>query len=294
MVHRTDVPSIPFAKYQAIGNDYLVIEADQWPVEATPWVVQTICDRHFGIGADGILIAAAKGDHFRLRILNTDGSEAEKSGNGIRIFARYLWDQQCVTTAPFTVQTLGGPVQCQVLDAGARILVNMGQASFHSQAIPVSGPPRMVLQETLTLEGRTLIFTAVTVGNPHCVILCDELVESDVRRLGPYIEKAPLFPNRTNVQFVKVLDRQNLQILIWERGVGYTLASGTSSCAAAAVAHRLGLCDATLTVHMPGGQLTIELLADDQLRMCGPVVCVAVGQIMPEIFRNDNAVSSSR
>ena len=279
-----NISPIPFVKYHALGNDYLVIEAACVPNELTPQMIATVCDRHFGVGSDGILVATAGETGFHLRIINPDGSEAEKSGNGLRIFARYLWDQQQVTTASFTVQMLGGTVQCQVLDGGTNIQVEMGQASFHSQTIPVTGSPREVLQESLTLSDQVLTFSAVTIGNPHCVILCEELAESEVHRLGPQIETAPCFPNRTNVQFVKVFDRENLQLLIWERGVGYTLASGTSSCAAAAVTHRLGLSEPRLAVHMPGGTLAIEILPDKQIRMSGPVVRVAKGQIFSEIF----------
>lgn len=282
---------IPFTKYQAIGNDYLVVDAAAAPQGLTPHQVGRICDRHFGIGSDGILLAQNEPGRFRLRILNPDGSEAEKSGNGLRIFARYLWDTGQVGLEPFAVETSGGTVRCQVLEGGRSVGVEMGRARFESEAIPVLGPPREVLGETLQIDGEQILFSAASMGNPHCVIFGDDPgathTESAVRRLGPQIEHAPIFPNRTNVQFAQVIDRQNLYIHIWERGVGYTLASGTSGCAAAAVAVRLGYCDPQLQVHSPGGMLTIHIAPDYGVHMRGPVVRVAEGRIFLEIFDTD-------
>jgi diaminopimelate epimerase len=160
----------------------------------------------------------------------------------------------------------------------------MGQVSFESTRIPVKGEPRQVLNETMTVAGEELRFCAATVGNPHCVVLRDKVSEDDARRLGPLIEKDPRFPNRTNVQFMKVLDRSHIQIEIWERGAGYTLASGSSSSAAAAVAHRLGLCGEKITVRMPGGELDIRISEDFSVQMTGPVTKIAEGTLSPEMF----------
>ena len=268
-----------FAKYQALGNDYLVLEAADWPaLDST--VVRRICDRRFGIGSDGVLLRddPANGEGHRLRIFNPDGSEAEKSGNGLRIFARYLWDRGVVADEPFTVSTAAGDVRCLVGDAGREVTVDMGRVRFDSRSIPVTGRPREVLREQLTAGGRTIQFSAATIGNPHCVILTERARADEVRSLGPLIENDPRFPNRTNVQLVEVIDRANLKIEIWERGAGYTLASGSSSCAAAAVARRLGLCGSRVTVHMPGGRLAIEIDDDFAVRMTGPAVRVCEGR----------------
>ena len=219
-----------------------------------------------------------------MRIFNPDGSEAEKSGNGLRIFSRYLWDQGLVEERPFTVDTPGGKVESIVERGGRSVTVQMGQVSFESTLIPVQGNPREVLKEAMVVDGETLVFCAATVGNPHCVVLRENLSEEEARRLGPLIEKDPRFPKRTNVQFMKVLDRSNIQIEIWERGAGYTLASGSSSSAAAAVAHRLGLCGDHITVHMPGGELDIRLSADFSVLMTGPVTKIAEGTLSPEMF----------
>jgi diaminopimelate epimerase len=222
------------------------------------------------------------GDQRRLRIWNPDGTEAEKSGNGLRIFARYLWDRQCVGSEPFTVATAGGTVTCRVAEQGRSASVDMGEVSFESRRIPVQGPPREVLRETLVLDGRAFEYSAATIGNPHCVLLRDRVSADEARSLGPLIETEPRFPNRTNVQFVQVLDRHRIVIEIWERGAGYTLASGSSSCAAAAVVVRLSLCDSPLTVRMPGGTLSIVVDEGFRARMTGPVCKVADGTLCRE------------
>ncbi|MEI2689558.1 MAG: diaminopimelate epimerase [Anaerolineae bacterium] len=199
---------------------------------------------------------------FGLRIFNPDGSEAEKSGNGLRIFARYLWDRGLVDERPFSVATAGGLVTAQVESGGRMATVAMGRVSFDSQEIPVAGPRREALNETLHAGDTALRCCAATLGNPHCVVLREEVSAADAQRLGPLIETDARFPRRTNVQFMQVLDRGRVRIEIWERGAGYTLASGSSACAAAAVAHRLGLCDAQVTVSMPGGRLEVGIAPD--------------------------------
>ena len=272
-----------FAKYHALGNDYLVLEESESPA-LTAALVRRICDRHFGFGADGILLRVRAGerDSHRLRIFNPDGSEAEKSGNGLRIFARYLWDRALVGEDPFAVSTLGGEVACTVRGDGRSVTVDMGRASFDSAEIPVAGPRREALRESLVAGGQPLEFSAATIGNPHCVILREHVSADEARALGPLVESDARFPNRTNVQFLQILDRRNLRIEIWERGAGYTLASGSSSCAAAAVARRLGLCDPVVSVHMPGGTLAIEIDASFTLRMTGPVVRIGEGELSAE------------
>jgi diaminopimelate epimerase len=277
---------IRFVKYQALGNDYLVLDPADLAGSLTPSQIQRICDRHYGVGADGVLLGPL-GDEdsdFGLQFLNPDGGEFEKSGNGLRIFSRYLWDRGLVGEGPFTVATFGGQVTCRVHPDGNRVTVEMGTVSFDSQQIPVSGPRREVLDEVMEISGEELRYCAATVGNPHCVVLCDELSPADAQRWGPLIERDDRFPNRTNVQFLKVLDRFNIQIEIWERGVGYTLASGSSSCAAAAVAHRLGLCDSQVTVQMPGGEIEIAIAEDYAVTMTGSVAKVCEGTLSSEIF----------
>jgi diaminopimelate epimerase len=273
-----------FSKYHGLGNDYLVI--DEMGLMESPERIRVICDRNFGIGSDGILFGPlpSKSALAGLRIFNPDGSEAEKSGNGIRIFCRHLWERGSVGGEPFLLETAGGIVRCRVRDPHHEIEVEMGIVNFWSDVIPVMGERREVLDEALEIDGESLKFSAATIGNPHCVILTDQVDADLARRLGPKLERHPLFPNRTNVQFLKVVDQANIRIEIWERGAGYTLASGSSASAAAAVARRLGLCGPNVRVHMPGGELKITIGDDFSIVLSGPVTKVGNGTIHDEIF----------
>ena len=275
-----------FFKYHALGNDYIVLDPTDVGSQLTPSQIRSICHRNFGVGSDGILLGPLESAEcdFAVRIFNPDGSEAEKSGNGLRIFSRYLWDKGLVGKEPFSIWTPGGTVQSQVHGGGKSVTVDMGRVSFDSTQIPVEGPPREVINETIVIDGQELEFCAATIGNPHCVILRDEVSEEEARKWGPLIEKDARFPNRTNVQFMKILDRANIQIEIWERGAGYTLASGSSSSTAAAVAHRLRFCDSHISVHMPGGKIQITISDDFSISMTGPVTKIAEGTISSEMF----------
>lgn len=273
-----------FAKYHTLGNTYIVLSEPAPPL--TAGLIRRICDIHYGIGSDGILLptsppeAAPSGlPAFGLRIFNPDGSEAQKSGNGLCIFSRWLYDERLVSAARFAVWTSGGWVQAQVEPGGSPVTIEMGCFSFDSTRIPVLGPPRLVLNEALAIGGERLEVCALTLGNPHCVVRNIPVDEATARRLGPLVENHPAFPNRTNVQLLQVLDSKNIQIQIWERGAGYTLASGSSSCAAAAAAHRLGLVEAQLTVHCPGGALAVAIHPDDSATLTGPVTPIARGYL---------------
>jgi diaminopimelate epimerase len=280
-----------FHKYHALGNDYIVLNpADfpQWRPAPTREQIRVVCHRNFGVGSDGILwgpLPSQQSEH-GLRIFNPDGSEAEKSGNGLRIFSRFLWDQGLVKQPRFTIETPGGHVQSIIQEQGRLITVAMGCVSFDSTKIPVSlsGPPREVINEPITVLDREFIYCAATIGNPHCVIPVKELSPDLAHRYGPHLETHANFPRKTNVQFMQVRDRKNIQIEIWERGAGYTLASGSSSSASAAVAHRLGLVDREVTVHMPGGTIGIEIGDGFSIMMTGTVNKVADGEMHPELF----------
>ncbi|HEU5196109.1 MAG TPA: diaminopimelate epimerase [Methylomirabilota bacterium] len=274
---------IPFAKGHGLGNDYIVMDRQDLPFDLSEASIVRICDRNWGIGSDGILMRAptARAD-FGLRIFNPDGSEAEKSGNGLRIFAKWLRDHGHAKQDRFTVDTKGGVVECQCRTRSGRVelvIVEMGRATFRAPEIPMNGPDRDVVAVPLQLgDGTTVKATAVSVGNPHCVVFVDFLDSDHCRRVGPLIENHPAFPNRTNVQFAKVADTKTLDILIWERGAGYTLASGSSSCGAASAAVRNGLCDhGRVTVRMPGGDLIIDVRPDWSLKLEGPVEEVYTG-----------------
>ncbi|WP_041555620.1 diaminopimelate epimerase [Nostoc sp. PCC 7524] len=275
-----------FYKYHALGNDYLVINPQDLSFDLTPEKIKIICNRNFGIGSDGILLGLLPSNtaKFALRIFNPDGSEAEKSGNGLRIFSRFLWDMGLVDEEPFSIETAGGIVKSVIKDAGKTVQVEMGKVSFWSQDIPVAGDNREVIKEQITVGDQTFSFCAATIGNPHCVVLLAEISPDIAKEYGSILEVHPLFPNRTNVQFMKVLDRNTIQIEIWERGAGYTLASGSSSSAAAATAHKLGLCDSEITVKMPGGEILIQIKDDFNISMTGSVTKVAQGELSEELF----------
>lgn len=264
-------------KYHGLGNDYLIYDPKINDLPLNPERIRRICDRNFGAGSDGILFGPVFGPQGRpgVRIFNPDGSEAEKSGNGVRIFSRYLKDAGYIGESAFTLHTPGGDVEVEYLSAdGALMRVEMGKTTCRSIEIPVTGPDREVIGEPMTFGGREYRATCVSIGNPHCVLPMEEISREQACALGPLVESAACFPRRINLQLLKVLDRRNIRIEIYERGAGYTLASGTSSCAAATAAYRLGLVEPELTVHMPGGTLSIEIRPDSTVYMTGRVESV--------------------
>jgi diaminopimelate epimerase len=290
---RADAPPvgalIRFAKGHGLGNDYLVIEHQDLPRPLTPAAVARMCDRHRGVGSDGILLRVEPwtGADFGVRIFNPDGTEAEKSGNGLRIFAKYLHDHGRARMPTFTVDTGGGRVECRCHVRDGRVhevTVEMGRCTFVAPEIPMTGPAREVVGVPLEVDGQSLLITALSVGNPHCVIFTDALDEAETRRLGPLIERHPAFPNRVNVQFARVAGPDQVDILIWERGAGWTLASGSSSCAVAGAAVKNRLCaHGLITVRMPGGTLRVDVRPDWSLRLQGPVEEICTGTLSPDL-----------
>jgi len=264
---------VHFRKYHGLGNDYLVIDPNIYDVDLTPDSIRLICDRNFGIGADGILYGPIKsGNTLSIRIFNPDGSEAEKSGNGLRIFAKYLFENKYVDKKNFSIETLGGIVEAYIEDDEANLIkINMGKITFLSTKIPVKGKKREVVDEEIEINGGKYIVTCLSVGNPHCVIPTDEVTEEKAKELGPEVENHNMFPNRINMQLLKVIDRANIEIRIWERGAGYTLASGSSSCAAAGAAYKSGMVDNKINVKMPGGKLLVEIGENEDVYLTGVV-----------------------
>ncbi len=274
-----------FYKYHGLGNDYIVIDPRESKITLDEPTIRLICNRNFGVGSDGILYGPeVKDNYFKLRIFNPDGSEAEKSGNGLRIFSRYLWDRGLVKTNPFTVNTIGGDVQCEIKDNGDLVKIEMGKVSFIASDIPIIGEEGEVLNREFVIKGKSFRYCAANIGNPHCVVLCDDISPELAKQFGPHIETNAIFPKRTNVQFMKVMDRKNIQIEIWERGAGYTLASGSSSIGSASVAFKLGLCENHITVHMQGGNLDLEFTNDFRVTMIGPVVAICDGIVRKDFF----------
>ena len=279
-----------FVKSHGLGNDYIVLNSDDLNFELTTALIQRICDVHYGIGSDGILlkVESEKAD-FGLRIFNPDGSEAEKSGNGLRIFSKYLYDYGFTKGEKFSIETLGGLVHAHVVelcnDKAFRIKVDMGQAIFESEKIPVSCDTPECFDYPVTIDDKEYLINCVSVGNPHCVILKDTLEVDELLKYGASFENHPMFPNRINVQFAEVVSPIEVKALIWERGAGYTLASGSSSCAVAATVIKKGLTERKLKISMPGGELQLEVDENWMIQMTGEVREIASGILSDELIR---------
>jgi diaminopimelate epimerase len=279
-----------FAKGHGLGNDYLVLERKDLPWALTPQRIRAVCDRHRGIGSDGVLIADLQPPVFQLRIYNPDGSEAEKSGNGLRIFAAYLFRHGHVRLNEwFPVVLVKDTVRMRVeeqLPAGAlQIRVELGRASFRgvdAGFLPESGPVRNYDLELPS--GQRARVNPLSLANPHCVVFVERLDRADFLSRAPTLCVHAAFPRGTNVQFARALDRQHLEAWIWERGVGETLASGSSSAAVAAAALHNGLVDAGLVaVRMPGGEAEVEVSADYRVKLRAPAQIVLEGTVLPEV-----------
>lgn len=259
-------------RYAALGNVYAVVAAAEAPPTRAAAVARRLCRRPNERWADGILVGRRSGDAaFTLRIYNPDGSEAEMSGNGVRIFAYHQWQHLPELPSMLQIETRAGPVTCRLAADRTTVSATLGRVSFDSRQVPVAGPPREVLDEPLTVDGVALRISAATVGNPHCVVTGVAPSPSLARRLGPILEHLPMFPSRTNVQFMRVISADAIAIEIWERGAGYTSSSGSSATAAAAVAHRLGHCGRDIAVQMAGGVLRVALTPTLAATIAGPI-----------------------
>jgi diaminopimelate epimerase len=278
-----------FVKSHGLGNDYLIFDSDDLSFNLNEKAIKIICDVHFGLGSDGILLKtrSSKAD-FGLRIFNPDASEAEKSGNGLRIFCKYLFDYAHATERNFTVETLGGIVKASIdehINGKASIItIEMGKASFNPAELPSKIVKDECLDVSIEVGDKTYIVNCVSVGNPHCIVIFDHLDKVELLKYGPLIENHKLFPNRINVQFVRVISGHEAEAIIWERGAGYTMASGSSACAIASVLHKKGLCGKNVTIKMPGGNLSVGI--DDQwnITLKGPAVQVAEGYLSHELI----------
>ena len=235
-----------FVKMHGLGNEYIVMDSANIDFRLTVQTISRLCNIHFGIGSDGIVlkVPSTKAD-FGFRVYNPDGSEAEKSGNGLRILCKYLYDYGYTKNRKFSVETLTDIVYADIVEEthgkAALIRVDMGKAIFTSREIPVDSDKPEFIAQKIRAGDRDFEVNCVSVGNPHCVIIKQDLDEKEIRKYGPLLENHPLFPNRINVQFARVLSDNDAQILIWERGAGYTLASGSSSCAVACILVKRGL-----------------------------------------------------
>lgn len=281
-----------FVKTHGLGNEYIVLDEENINFKLTQKAIQRICNVNFGIGSDGILlkVQSDKAD-FGLKIFNPDGSEAEKSGNGLRIFCKYIYDYGLAGSKEFSVETKGGLVKAKIIEEtpskkAKLISVDMGKANFNSNEIPTNFKEKEVIGEKLLAGDKEYEINCVSMGNPHCVILKDELNIDEIKEYGKLIENHSEFPNRINVQFAKVISRNEAKILIWERGAGFTLASGSSSCAVASVLRKRNLVDNKIKIKMLGGELLIEIDESWNIRMTGEVRQIAEGVLSPELIED--------
>ena len=283
---------VEFYKYHGLGNDYIVIDPNRldFDLVMNRKNIKLLCNHHLGIGSDGIVYGPImENDKVCFKIFNPDGSEAEKSGNGIRIFAQYLWDKDYEIDNAFDIYIKGKKVSVELIDKQKKLIkVNMGKFSFRSDDIPMSGETRDAINETIEvekaaeLEEKTFKVTCVNIGNPHCVIIKKEISRNFTKKYGPALENHFLFPNRTNVQFVKIIDRKNIKLEIWERGAGYTLASGSSSAAAVCAAYVQNLVESKVMAHMQGGEVLVEI-DHDHVYLTGTVGRIIKGVFLPDL-----------
>lgn len=265
-----------FTKMNGLGNDFVVIAGEQQLPDNAAELAIDLCNRFFGIGADGLVyILPSEIADFRMRIINSDGSEAEQCGNAIRCVAKYVYDNGLTDKEEITIETLGAgaqKVQLTVQDGKvATVRVDMGQPILNGLQIPTTVDAERVIEHPIEVDGREFRFTAVSMGNPHCVIYVDDAVNFDLGTWGPKLETHPLFPRKVNVEFVTVNSRTHTDMRVWERGAGPTLACGTGACATIVASVLTGATDRTATVSLKGGDLLIEWNeSDNHVYMTGP------------------------
>lgn len=267
---------IEFTKWQGCGNDFVLIDDRSESIKDPAELSRKMCDRHYGIGADGLIIIrpSDKADT-RMRIYNTDGSEAEMCGNGIRCFARWVYELGLVPGEEFTVETGAGILVPKIIKENSRITgvrVDMGQPVLDAEKIPTKGfGTGRVVDKTIEVLGETYHVTCVSMGNPHCVVLWDDLSTLDIEKLGPAFENHPAFPNRVNTEFVSVRDKNHVRMRVWERGAAVTMACGTGACATLTACVLNDRTERKAEIELDGGKLFIEWSEkDNHIYMTGP------------------------
>ena len=273
--------AITYTKMHGLGNDYLFIEGDKNEIADPAELSRRMSHRHLGAGADGIiLILPGDSGEFKMRIFNADGSEAETCGNGIRCFAKYVLERGLTDKTDFVIDTLGGPNRVQLTVKNGKVETvrsNMGRPKFERAEIPMEGPPGRVIEEPLEVDGETVRVTCANIGNPHAVVFVEDAEKAPLHTLGPKIERHPKFPQRTNVEFVNVIDGENIKMRIWERGSGETMASGSGSCGAALASMITDRVGRRVHVHHVYGKLLIEWAEDGNVYQEGPATEVYTG-----------------
>lgn len=279
--------TLHFSKLHGLGNDFIVVDAitQNLPQHPIDQLAVALCDRNFGIGADGlILIQASDHSDLKMRIINSDGSEPQMCGNGIRCLARFAYENKLVSKEVFSVETLAGViVPALIIEEGqiTGIEVDMGIPRLKNSEIPIKGTPdETTLNQPLSINDTEYLITAVSMGNPHAVTFVDNLEAIDIDVVGPQFEHSDQFPERTNTEFVKINSRTSATMRVWERGAGETLACGTGACAVLVAGVLNGHLDRKATIHLPGGNLKIEWLSETQrVIMTGPATLVFSGSV---------------
>lgn len=273
---------IKFSKWQGCGNDFILVNGFTENIKDFKRLSTAICDRHFGVGADGLIVLLpSKTCDFRMRIFNTDGSEAEMCGNGIRCFAGLIHEIGLTKEPSFTVETGAGVIKPKLLPDShpLAVCVDMGEPILAGEQIPVKGyGNNKIINEPITVNGKTFRISCVSMGNPHCVIFVDDINSIDIKTWGPILETYDIFPSKTNVEFVRVIDREHLRMRVWERGAAITLACGTGSCASLVASSLNGLTDRKVSIQLDGGELSIDWdVKDNRVYMTGPAQKVFEG-----------------
>ncbi|MBQ9359097.1 MAG: diaminopimelate epimerase [Abditibacteriota bacterium] len=283
-------PSLRFVKMHGIGNDFVVVDCrdGRFSDEEQSLIARGACDRHFGIGGDGtVLVYPSSRCDLRMRMFNPDGTEAEMCGNGIRAFAKYVYDYGLSRSDRLSVETLAGVKYIELFaeDGVCRtVKVNMGTPRLLAGEIPFAGAEAgsRVLQAPVEACGREFAVTCVNMGNPHCVTIVEDVGAVKLDSWGPALERHPLFPQKTNVEFIEIADESNVLMRVWERGAAETLACGTGACASAVAAHLNGRTGRKVNMHLAGGDLQIEWAEDGCVYMTGPAETVFEGEVPPE------------
>jgi diaminopimelate epimerase len=275
--------TLTFTKYQGLGNDFILVDnrSSNEPL-ITPEQAEKLCDRHFGIGADGVIFAlpGQNGTDYSMRIYNSDGSEPEMCGNGIRCMARFIADLEGdQAKASYRIHTLAGLITPSMTDDG-QVRVDMGHPRLISSEIPTTIPTEKVINQPIEVAGQSWNITCVSMGNPHCITFVEDVEAIDLEKIGPLFEHHPVFPARTNTEFLQVLRPDYIKMRVWERGAGITLACGTGACASLVAAVLNGKADRKATIELPGGPLQIEWAEDDRIFMTGPATRVFTGMAM--------------
>ncbi|RKD34354.1 diaminopimelate epimerase [Thermohalobacter berrensis] len=271
---------LEFAKLHGLGNDFIVFDGIKQKLPSYNELAKKVCDRHFGIGADGmIIVEESKKADIKMVFFNADGTEAPMCGNGIRCFAKFVYDNNYVKSRDFTVETLAGIMRPRVYienDLVSKVKVNLGKPIFDTKAIPVATEENKFIDKEIIIDNKKFNISAVSVGSIHAVVFVNNLDDIDIEKIGPIIENHKLFPDKINVNFCQVIDEDNIKVLTWERGVGQTLACGTGASSVAVISSIVNNTSKCVNVHLLGGTVKIEQ-EDDEVYMTGPAKLICTG-----------------